>query len=140
GGAAGPTTTAAAAAANVRAAADRHRDARLDTRDVHRHRARHRGTHRTAAVAAQIETRLLVADVWRGRRRQQVGQRGSEAVEKPAVNHSEGAFAAIGIRQPVPNARSVTFNTGAACLRLNSACRTRRSTRVTVSGSKPAAT
>src|SRR5581483_494457 len=48
--------------------------------------------------------------------------------------------AAIGILQPVPNARSVTFNPGAACLRLNSAMRTRRSTRRTVVGSNPAAT
>ena len=38
--------------------------------------------------------------------------------------------AAIGMRQPVPNARSVTFRPGAACLRLNSAPRTRRSTRL----------
>ena len=37
--------------------------------------------------------------------------------------------AAIGMRQPVPNARSVTFNPGAACLRLNSAPRTIASTR-----------
>ena len=51
------------------------------------------------------------------------------------------ARAAIGIRQPVPNARSVTFSPGAACLRLNSARAhqpqhaARRS-----SASKPAAT
>ena len=48
--------------------------------------------------------------------------------------------AAIGIRHPVPNARSVTFNPGAACLRLNSATRTRRRTRSTVARSNPAAT
>ena len=36
------------------------------------------------------------------------------------------------MRQPVPNARSVTFRPGAACLRLNSARRTSRSTRRTV--------
>ena len=42
------------------------------------------------------------------------------------------ASPAIGIRQPVPNARSVTFRPGAACLRLNSATRTSRSTRATV--------
>ena len=42
------------------------------------------------------------------------------------------SLAAIGIRQPVPNARSVTFRPGAACLRLNSAIRTSRSTRSTV--------
>ena len=45
----------------------------------------------------------------------------------------ESSFAAIGIRQPVPNARSVTFSPGAACLRLNSASRTSRRTRRTVS-------
>ena len=39
------------------------------------------------------------------------------------------SFAAIGIRQPVPNARSVTLSPGAACLRLNSARCTSRSTR-----------
>lgn len=49
-------------------------------------------------------------------------------------------FAAIGIRHPVPNARSVTFRPGAACFRLNSAARTIRSTRSTVAGSNPAAT
>ena len=48
--------------------------------------------------------------------------------------------AAIGMRHPVPNARSVTFNPGAACLRLNSASRTSLSTRRTVSASNPAAT
>ncbi len=48
--------------------------------------------------------------------------------------------AAIGIRHPVPKALSVTFNPGAACLRLNSAPRTSRRTRRTVSASKPAAT
>jgi KDO2-lipid IV(A) lauroyltransferase len=37
--------------------------------------------------------------------------------------------AAIGIRQPVPNARSVTLSPGAACLRLNSAACTSRRTR-----------
>ena len=37
--------------------------------------------------------------------------------------------AAIGMRQPVPNARSVTLSPGAACLRLNSAARTIFSTR-----------
>ena len=45
----------------------------------------------------------------------------------------------IGIRQPVPNARDVTFRTGAACFRLNSAIRTSRSTRRTVASSKPCA-
>ena len=38
------------------------------------------------------------------------------------------------MRQPVPKARSVTFNPGAACLRLNSAPRTSRSTLRTVVG------
>jgi hypothetical protein len=41
----------------------------------------------------------------------------------------------IGIRQPVPKARDVTFKTGAACFLLNSAMRTRRSTRRTVCSS-----
>src|SRR5438093_2280597 len=49
-------------------------------------------------------------------------------------------FLAIGMRHPVPNARSVTFNPGGACLRLNSAIWTRRSTCATVAGSNPAAT
>src|SRR6185503_9183367 len=49
-------------------------------------------------------------------------------------------FAAIGIRHPVPNARSVTLRPGAACFRLNSAIRTSRSTRSTVARSNPAAT
>ena len=44
------------------------------------------------------------------------------------------------MRHPVPNARSVTLRPGAACLRLNSAARTSRSTRWTVAASKPAAT
>src|SRR5206468_13071117 len=56
-----------------------------------------------------------------------------------AVTSSRWGFAAIGMRQPVPKARSVTFRPGAACLRLNSAIRTSRRTRVTVSASKPAA-
>ena len=38
----------------------------------------------------------------------------------------------MGIRHPVPNAREVTFRTGAACFRLNSAMRTSRNTRRTV--------
>lgn len=59
--------------------------------------------------------------------------------ESPAPGYFH-PLAAIGIRQPVPKARSVTFNPGAACLRLNSAPRTSCSTRRTTKGSKPAAT
>ena len=44
---------------------------------------------------------------------------------------------AMGMRQPVPKAREVTFRTGAACLRLNSAARTSLRTRRTVGSSKP---
>ena len=39
----------------------------------------------------------------------------------------------IGMRHPVPKAREVTLSTGAACFLLNSAIRTSRSTRRTVS-------
>ena len=49
-------------------------------------------------------------------------------------------FAAIGIRQPVPKARSVIFSPGGACRRLNSARRTNRTTCLTVSRSNPTAT
>ena len=59
---------------------------------------------------------------------------------QPAQDPRHDSRAAIGIRHPVPNARSVTFSPGAACLRLNSAIRTSRSTRSTVARSKPAAT
>ena len=60
--------------------------------------------------------------------------RGSAAARKARYS-----WRTIGIRHPVPNAREVTFRTGAACFRLNSAIRTSRSTRRTVASSKPCA-
>ena len=46
----------------------------------------------------------------------------------PPYPSYQSNFAAMGIRHPVPIARSVTFSPGAACFRLNSADRTRPST------------
>ena len=45
----------------------------------------------------------------------------------------------MGIRQPVPNARPRTFNTGGAWRRLNSALRNRDQMHCTSVGSSPAA-
>ena len=79
-----------------------------------------------ALVLAPAPVAALM-NVWRSRARLSgdyaaAGKpsRGDNARYAPGVIR-----AAIGIRQPVPKARSVTFNPGAACLRLNSAVRTR---------------
>jgi len=59
------------------------------------------------------------------------GRQGAREVD-PDSHHSPRT---IGMRHPVPKAREVTFNPGAACLRLNSAFLTSHRTRRTVAGS-----
>ncbi len=75
-----------------------------------------------------------------GERRQREADRQVEAENGPgaapgAAGRRTRGTVAIGMRQPTPKARSVTFRPGAACLRLNSLAATRRTTRSTVARS-----